>query len=162
MEKETVKQENTVTNDEVKERMFTQSELDAIVGERLSREREKYNGFEELKAKAEKYDEQVEASKTELQKAIESRDSLQKEVDRLTKEREVASIRLAVSEDTGVPISLLTGETEDECKAQADAIKAYANPQGYPNVRDAGEHAKVGKMTTKQQFAEWANKAFNN
>ena len=49
MNNETVKQETVV-----EERTFTQAELDAIVSDRLKRERSKYEGFEDLKAKAAK------------------------------------------------------------------------------------------------------------
>lgn len=49
----------------------TQEELDAIIGARLKREREKYADYEELKAKAAKLDEAEEAKKDALQKANE-------------------------------------------------------------------------------------------
>ena len=45
---------------------FTQAELDAVVKDRLKREREKYSDYEDLKAKAAKFDEAEEANKTEL------------------------------------------------------------------------------------------------
>ena len=45
---ETVNQETTAA-----EKTFTQSELDSIVADRLRRERSKYEGFDEIKAKAE-------------------------------------------------------------------------------------------------------------
>ena len=48
---------------------FTQAELDAIVADRLARERAKYPDYENLKAKAAKYDAAEEAGKSELQKA---------------------------------------------------------------------------------------------
>ena len=57
------------------ERTFTQAELNAIVQERVGETKAKYGDYEELKAKASKYDEQVEASKSELQKATERADS---------------------------------------------------------------------------------------
>ena len=47
----------------------TQQDLNRIVSERLSRERAKYSDYESLKAKAAKFDEAEEASKTELEKA---------------------------------------------------------------------------------------------
>ncbi len=150
---ETVKQEAT-------EKTFTQAELDAIVGDRLKRDRQKYADYDDLKAKAAKFDQMEEANKTELQKAIERGDALQSELDSIKAANEIRDIRTKVAEETGVPASLLTASTEDECREQAKAILAYASPKGYPQVKDAGEVTNVGKMTTKQQFAEWANKAF--
>ena len=46
------------------ERTFTQSELNAIIGDRLAQERKKYADYDELKGKAAKFDEAEEASKT--------------------------------------------------------------------------------------------------
>lgn len=150
---ETVKQEAT-------EKTFTQAEVDTIVGDRLKRDRQKYADYDDLKAKAAKFDQMEEANKTELQKAIERGDALQSELDSIKAANEIRDIRAKVAEETGVPASLLTASTEDECREQAKAILAYASPKGYPQVKDAGEVTNVGKMTTKQQFAEWANKAF--
>ena len=72
-------------------------------------------------------------------------------------------LRERVSKDTGVPASLLTGETEDACKAQAEAIKDYAKPSSYPGLRDGGEvHATGGTSATRDKFAEYFNKIMNN
>ncbi len=51
---------------------FTQADLERILADRLSRERAKYEGFEELQARAEKWDEYEEAQKSELVKAQEA------------------------------------------------------------------------------------------
>ncbi len=63
------------------EKTFTQTELDAIIGDRLARERQKYGDYDSLKAKAAEYDKTQEASKSELQKATEKAGALQKELD---------------------------------------------------------------------------------
>ena len=89
---ETVKQEVT------EERTFTQSELDAIVADRLKRDRAKYADYEQLKDKAAEYDRLSEASKSELQKAVEARDALQKELDDLKSAAAIREIRAKVSE----------------------------------------------------------------
>lgn len=47
----------------------TQAELDRIIGERIARERAKYAGYAEFKAKAAKFDEMEQAGKSELEKA---------------------------------------------------------------------------------------------
>ena len=155
---ETVNQENQATTHTGK--TFTQDEVNAIVTDRLTRDRAKYADYDTLKEKAEKYDQLEESNKSELQKAVERGDALQVELDKLKGENAVRDLRNRVAEETGVPVHLLTGSTEDECRDQAKAILAYANPSGYPKVRDGGEVTNTGKMTTKQQFAEWASKAF--
>ena len=144
----------TVNQEEVK--TFTQEEVDAIVGDRLKRERAKYADYEALTEKAGKYD----AEQSELQKMIEARDSLQAEIDGMKAAEALRLMREKVSQETGIPANLLTGATEEECKAQAEAINAFAKPKSYPTVRDGGEVINVGKKTTRQQFADWANEAF--
>lgn len=49
----------------------SQAELDRIVESRLAREREKYKGFDDLKVKAEKWDQLEDEKKTPSEKAIE-------------------------------------------------------------------------------------------
>lgn len=49
----------------------SQEELNRIVESRLAREREKYRGYDELKAKAEKWDQLEDEKKTPSEKAIE-------------------------------------------------------------------------------------------
>lgn len=155
---ETVNQEIATENTE---KTFTQAELDAIVGDRLKRDRAKFADYDALKEKAEKYDALEEASKSELQKAIERGDALQTELDNLRSEKAIRELREKVAEETGVPSRLLTATTEDDCRAQAADIMEYANVKGYPSVRDGGEVRNTGKPTTKQQFAEWAAQTFS-
>ena len=81
---ETVNQEVNATQ-EPQEAKFTQADLDRIVKDRLTREREKYGDYDALKAKADKFDEIEEASKTELQKATEKAKALQDELDAFKK-----------------------------------------------------------------------------
>lgn len=157
---ETAQQETNGTESEIQEeRTFTQAELDAIVTERLKRDRAKYADYDEIKAKAAKFDEAEEASKTELQKATEKAEALQRQVEAMTRADEIRKIRENVATETGVPVNLLSGETAEECKAQADGILAFAKPAGYPQVKDAGElKNKMSSGSTAQQFADWFDK----
>lgn len=152
---ETVNQANT-QNEPQTPRTFTQEELDAIVGDRLARERAKYSDYEALKEKAAQYDAAKEAEKTELQKATETAAALQAELDTMKAAESARVMREKVSKETGVPASLLTGTTEDDCKAQAKDILAFAKPTQYPSVRDGGETTVSGKRTTAQMFEEYA------
>lgn len=122
---ETVKQEATPTTagEQQPERTFTQAEVNAIVADRLSRERSKYADYDELKARA-----------SELQQANARADALQGQLDSLNKATALQAMRGRVSTQTGVPAELLTGETEEECTEQASKIKQYAAPS-YPVVK---------------------------
>lgn len=157
MEETTVKAPEAETQET---KTFTQEEVNSIVQERLFKERKKYEGFDEIKAKADKFDEMEEASKTELQRANDRVKTLETELNALKAENEVKAIREKVSQATSIPTNLLTGTTEEECLAQAQAIRAFANPS-YPEVKDAGEVVNIGKPTTRDQFNQWAAEAFS-
>jgi hypothetical protein len=153
---ETVNQEATTTTANEPERTFTQTELDAIVRDRLQRERNKYADYEAYKEKAEKFDAAEEAQKTELQKATERATALETELNTLKRANEIRVIRDQVAKETGVPATLLTADTEEACKEQAEAIKAFAQPSsGYPVINDAGEVTKKMNGTPQDSFSEW-------
>ena len=155
MEKETVKQEATAVNEV--EKTFTQTELDQIVQDRLKREREKYGDYNSLKEKAARLDEIEEASKTELQKATERAEKLQAELSAMKHADEIRTIRDKVAQATGVPVGLLSGETEDACTEQANAILSFKSATPYPTVRDGGEIVVSNKMDARSAFKEWAS-----
>ena len=150
--KETVNQEQQTA---AEQKTFTQEEVNGIVADRLARDRAKYADYESLKQKAEEFDKLQEANKSELQKATERAAELEKELDGLRKSSEIQNIRSKVSGETGIPVNLLTAETEEECLAQAKAIREFATP-GYPKVKDGGEiNGAAIKLSTRDQFAEW-------
>lgn len=72
----------------------------------------------------------------------------------MTKANTLRDIRGKVAAATGVPAELLSGDTEEACTAQAQAILKFAQP-GYPNVRDGGDPHHTPTGSTRQQFADW-------
>lgn len=159
---ETVNQETNVNETNANDsKTYTQAEMNTIIQDRLKRERAKYEGFEELKAKAAKFDEQEEANKTELQKAQERAKELEEKLQKKEHEETVREMKKKISEECKVPADLLTGETEDECRAQAQAIMSFAVSQGYPQVKDGGESNQISKKTTRDSFKEWAESNFS-
>lgn len=113
-------------------RTFTQAELDAIVNERLGRERQKYADYNTVKG----------------------------ELAALKQQNAVRDIREAVGKDKKVPWELLTGDTKEDCEKQADAILAFARGQNAaPAVPDGGE-ARVTGASTREQFAAFMDAAF--
>ena len=157
---ETVNQDSAA-GEQTEERTFTQAEVNALVQERLSRDRARYADYDSLKEKAAKYDQIEEESKTELQKATERADTLQKEIDQMKRANSVREIRAKVALETGVPENLLTAETEEDCQAQAKAILSFAKPGAYPEVKDSGEVRASGSIKTRDQFAKWFEQANN-
>lgn len=149
--------QETKSNEGEAQKTFTQEEVDAIINGRFGRMMEKYKDYDALKAKADKFDEIEEASKTELQKATERVTALQTELDSLKKANTVRAMREKVAHDTGVPVNLLTADSEDACKEQARQILEFSRPSGYPQVKDGGEVRTSGKKSTRDSFAEWFN-----
>ena len=98
MANETVNQE--MQNAEGEQKTFTQEEVNSIVAERLGRDRQKYSDYESLKQKAEEFDKLQEANKSELQKATERADALEKQLADIMKANEVRDIRSKISKET--------------------------------------------------------------
>lgn len=152
-------QETTTQNaetEQAEQKTFTQDDVNRIVAKRV----EKYSDYAELKEKAQKFDEQVEAGKSELQKATEKADRLQAELDAIKAEASIRSMREEVATATGVPANLLTATTQEECEAQAQAILTWSQqrePNGYPVIPDGGDPVGEAKKTTREKFAEWFN-----
>lgn len=119
------------------DKTFTQAEVDSIVEGRLAREREKYADYDSLKDKAGKYDEMQAKGKTDLEKEKEKCNSLEAELNKLKKADTVRQVREKVAKDTSVPAELLTGEDEESCKKQAEAILKFAKPKTYPGTRSS-------------------------
>lgn len=133
MANETVNQEQAPKNENA-EKTFTQSELNAIISDRLKRESEKYADYETLKAKATRFDEIEEASKTELQKANEKAAKLETELSQLRKNEEIRTIREKVASEHGIPANLLSGDSEETCKEQAKALLEFKSAATYPTT----------------------------
>lgn len=75
---------NAITGGEqVGAKVFTQEQLDAIIAERLNRQKSQYKDYDDLKAKAQKWAEVEEAQKSEAQKMTEA-------VQRANQERDTA------------------------------------------------------------------------
>ena len=163
---ETVTQENATNNEnQVENKTFTQAELDNIVADRLKRERAKYEGFDELKEKAAKFDEFEAANKSELQKATERAEKLELELNTLKKAESVRTIREKVATETGVPTNLLTAETEEDCKKAEETLalerkkqeevalqKSAARKEAAKKVEDAYKDLLKAKKTYNEEF----------
>lgn len=83
---------------------------------------------------------------------------LQEQLDEKNKAEKIREIRTKVSEATGVNADLLTGETEEDCTAQAKAILEWhtknTTPPAAPYLPNPGEPNGVGG--TPGADAAWA------
>lgn len=132
---------------------LTQAQVDAIVKDRLAREREKYKDFDAIKSKAEQFDKLDEASKSELEKAQGEANKWKSEAESAIARAETLARRAAVIAEASkqqalvpddvfalIDRSALKIDNDGNVEGVADAVKA---------VLDARPHFK---MTRQQQF----------
>lgn len=77
-------------------RTFTQAELDRIVQDRLARQKAQYAGYDDLKAKADKFDQLDAQNKTDLEKANERAAQLERERTEALQQLQESRLRAAV------------------------------------------------------------------
>lgn len=148
-------QENTQTQEP--EKTFTQAEVNSFLKREEEKIKAKYADYADLQSKAAKLDELEEANKTELEKANEKAAKLQAELDGIKKAAELREMREKIATENNIPANLLTGTSEEECKAQVESIKGLLNANGIPtSVSDGGEPSHSGKVSNATLFANWA------
>ena len=94
-----------------------------------------------------------------MQKANEAIENLKTQLSGYMKAEEIRKVREKVSSDTKVPYSLLTGETEEDCKKQAEAILAFAKPKEYPAAKKNTVHHTQGN-DNDDAMREFAHQIF--
>ncbi|ASR85411.1 scaffolding protein [Mycobacterium phage Cain] len=102
---------------------FTQADVDRIAGERAARERAKFGDYDDLKVKASELDAIREGEKTELQKALDRAAAAESRAESVEFDR--LRDRIANRPGKVVPVASLTGKTEAELIASADALIAW-------------------------------------
>lgn len=127
------------------------------------------SGVEDIRKQLNTANTALEQAKKEAASAI-SADDMKKMTDRAAElENELNGLKTAnqlrdmrhnVAKEKNVPFELLTAETEDECRTQADAILTFAKSTGYPHLPDGGELGPVS-VSTRDQFASWAAQQFS-
>lgn len=105
----------------------SQEDLDRILGRRLAQERAKYSGFDDLKAKASKYDELEEAKKTAEQRLTERLQAIEQENTTLKLDKMRTEIAEEKAADLGPRVvkllaKRLSGKTREELEADADDL----------------------------------------
>lgn len=84
--------------------------------------------------------------------------ALQQELDALKAANSIRDIRDKVAQEHKIPVSLLTGETEEACAAQAQAILDFSRGS-YPQLKDGGEPTNPTTESTRDIFAAWAKES---
>lgn len=101
--------------------------------------------------------EQLRADAQNVEELTTKANAFETELNELKASNAIRDMREKVSKATGVPASLLTGDTEEACTAQAQGIVDFAKPTTYPVIRDGGEVGATQKATPRDAFVDWFN-----
>lgn len=113
------------------DKTFTQADIDRIVADRLSRERGKFADYDDLKAKATKFDEFQESQKTDLEKANDRIAALEAE----NQTHKLSQLRATAAAEAGLPPELaefITATDAEQAQAQAKRLAERMQPSAPP------------------------------
>lgn len=132
------------------EAITSQADLDKVIQARIARERAKFQDYDELKAAKAELDKIRESQKTEAEKVQERLDAAEKRAQEL----ELKATRAEVAAAKGIPAELLTGSTQEELEASADALIQFRGeqPKGL-HIPSEGKTPPAAGGSTAEQFA---------
>jgi len=108
----------------------SQEAFDTLVKDRLSRERQKFADYDELKAKAEQVDTIKADADKALAEAVARAEVAEGKVGEFETKAQLASWRDEVAKATGVPVAALRGSTKEELEAHAAELKPLITGSG--------------------------------
>lgn len=140
----------------------TQEKLDAVISERLRREREsigrKYADHDDLKSKVEAYERQI----AELTRAAEASakkyqgyDDTVAELQSKIKGYETNSVKMRIAHETGIPFELaprLSGDDEETIRKDAETIAKYVKGKATAPLRTEEKNTSDGKAEALRAF----------
>lgn len=136
----------------------SQEQLNALLGDRLARERAKFADYDELKAKATKFDEAEAKNKSELEKATEANTKLQAQLQQLQLENLRHEVVAAKGLDPAAAKHLI-GANREELEQSADELaqligaKQRRTPEPIPHSGAGDPRQQVGGFDAGVQRA---------
>lgn len=133
----------------------TQEEFDAAIKGRLSREKEKYGDYDQLKSRVEELEKENVGLKSTIEANNQSKSETDKQLEEMQKQiagYETASLRTRIALQNGLPYDLadrLQGTDEESLKADAERLAGYMKrTQPVAPVRET--EPQVGDNKTMQ------------
>lgn len=133
----------------------TQEEFDAAIKGRLSREKEKYGDYDQLKSRVEELEKENGSLKSTIEATNQSKADADKQLEELQSQiagYETASLRTRIALQHGLPYDLadrLQGTDEESFKADAERLAGYMKrAQPVAPVRET--EPQVGDSKTMQ------------
>lgn len=130
------------------EPITSQEEFDKRISGRIARERAKYADYDQLVAAKAELDQIRDSHKTEAQKAQERILAAEKRAADL----ELKAARAVVAASKGVPPELLSGSTQEELEASAEALIKFRGDTTRYVARSEG-NSPQGKQSAEVDFA---------
>lgn len=136
--------------------LFTQEQVNKLIGKTRMEERKKYEGFDEYKAAHEELQKLKQAEMTELEREKERSKTLEAELNARKHQDEITAWKAEVAKEKGVPIECVYGSTKEEMESNAEALKPHLADTSKPFVGSDGfaPTSVGGKKTTRELFAE--------
>lgn len=109
----------------------TQEEFDAAIKARLSREKEKYGDYDQLKSRVEELEKKNVGLKSTIEASNQSKEDTDKQLEEMQKQiagYETASLRTRIALQHGLPYDLadrLQGTDEESFKADAERLAGF-------------------------------------
>ena len=146
------------------EPITTQTALDEIIKTRLTRERAKYAGYEEYKAKAAEYDTYKATTSAELESTKALLADAQAEIAAYKAKAERDAWNAQVSQESGLPADLVAafaaGTLEELQAAAQRAAQAVKVPPVPHDPADRKPYAPAAGQQTRDVFGAFASQMF--
>lgn len=142
------------------DRTFTQSQLNAILAQQKREIEGKFEGFDEIRSKAEQFDALTETDKTEAQRAKERADQLQQENESFKAElawRDTLDKHRTIAAKHGLDSSLIEfvkGETDEEIEASVKKLAGASSPRRATGLRSGSSSDSNSEGARRQRIAE--------
>lgn len=108
------------------EKTFTQEQVNALLADQKRKVSEKFADYDDVKARAAKLDELEQASKSELQKALDEAAALKTELERHKSKEQVAQWAAEIVKGSDIPATVLRGTTREELEQHFEELKNLA------------------------------------
>lgn len=135
----------------------SQEDFDKLIGPRLTREREKFADYDQIKQDLANAATEKAAIEQERDAAIGERDDALGKVQTFESEKQVSQWRADVAREKGVPADALRGSTKEEFEAHAEILKPLITAPRGPVIPGQGTQPE-----TKVDSAAAADREFAN
>ena len=165
MSEDTAMQETTAQAGKAFEPITTQEALDEIIKSRITRERAKYAGYEDYKAKAAEYDTYKATTGAAIETTKQQLAEAQAEIAAFKAAQERAEWNAQVSSESGLPVDLVAAFAADTLEDLQAAAQKAAQSVKVPAVpkdpADRKPYASATGAKPRDAFAAFASQMLN-